>query len=217
MCRGAFGHRFGGRAEPVYDGVIAALVGQQFGRRAQLGQVVQHVVDVLVRGRPGVEVAGLRVAADHPYELALREQVPDDAAVLEHGLDAARPHGLEHRRRRYGAGRPFGEVHFDVRVAGQPEVRRVVHHERGLVVGRKQLVHQTHFRQVTNARPDDFSGTCCPPNGWTLSSSSLRPKPDRRSESYAVRFDARNMMRPAQRFTMFKTVCSTFSTVHAQR
>lgn len=121
----------------MHNCVIPALVGQQFGGRTQLGQVVQHVVDVLMGGRPCVEVAGLCVAADNPYELALGEQVPNNTAIFEYGLDAARPHGLEHGSRRYGAGRPFGEVHFDVRVAGQPEVRRVVDHKRRLVVGRK--------------------------------------------------------------------------------
>lgn len=109
------------------------------------------MVYILVAGQPGVHVPRLQVAGDDAYEFAVGEQVPDDAAVLENGLDAARPHWLVHGRRDRDAGRPFGEIHFDVRAAGQPEVRCVVHHDRGLVVGREQLVHETHDGVCTSA------------------------------------------------------------------
>lgn len=144
LRRGAFAHRFGGRPEPVHDAVVAVRVRNQFGGRPEHGQMVEHVIDVLMVGRPGVQVPGLQVAADHPYEFAVGKQVPDDAAVLQHGFDAARPHRFEYGRGRYGADRPFGEVHLDVRVAGQPEVRGMVHDEHGFVVGREQLIHEAH-------------------------------------------------------------------------
>lgn len=106
--------------------------------------MVEHVIDVLVAGRPAVQVARLQVAADDAYQLAFGEQVPDDAAVLDHGFDTTGPHRLEHGLELHDARRPFDEVHLDVSVAGQSEVRRVVDDERGLVVDREQLVHEAH-------------------------------------------------------------------------
>jgi len=106
--------------------------------------MVQHMVNVLLTGGPSVQVARLHVTADDAYEFPFRKQVPDDATVFKYGLDGTRPHRLEYWLRRYGAGRPFREVHFDVRVTGQSKVRSVIDHERGLVVGREQLIRQTH-------------------------------------------------------------------------
>lgn len=92
LCGCTLGQYLGGGAESVHHAVVTARGRQELGRRADRGQVLQQMIDILVAGQPGVHVPRLQVAGDDAYELAVGEQVPDDAAVLEHGLDAARPH-----------------------------------------------------------------------------------------------------------------------------
>jgi len=97
------------------------------------------VVEALVVEVPAVEGA-VELGDDHADELAVREEVVDDARVLDGRFQAARPQGLVEWLETLGLGARVrlvlerGEVDVDAGVGAGGEVGAVVEEKDGLVV-----------------------------------------------------------------------------------